>query len=107
MAKRYFPLWSAALLILTHSVAFGLEYPSGFTFMEVPNPLSGDNRTYPLIPRSIPALGESFFDSRFGTVLTRVTQADALGARHEYSRLDPFNRDQSMIILLPGKKEGT
>ena len=87
--------------MLTYSVAFGLEYPSGFTFIEVPDPLSGDNPTYPLISRSVPAIGEPFFDSRFGTILTRVTQVDELGARHEYSRFDPFNKDQSMIILLP------
>ena len=94
-------MWVGALLMLTYSVAFGLEYPSGFTFMEVPDPLSGDNPTYPLISRSGPAIGEPFFDSRFGTILTRVTQIDEFGARHEYSRLDPFNKDQSMIILLP------
>jgi hypothetical protein len=101
MTKRFFFIWVGLLLMLTCSAAFGLEYPNGFTFMEVPDPLSGDNPTYPLISRSVPAIGEPFFDSRFGTILTRVTQIDQLGARHEYSRFDPFNKDQSMIILLP------
>jgi len=89
--------------MLTYSAAFGLEYPSGFTFMEVPDPLSGDNPTYPLTSRSIPSIGEPFFDPHFGTILTRVTQIDQAPnvAILEYSRFDPFNKDQSMIILLP------
>lgn len=101
MAKRLFFIWVGTLMMLLYSVAFGLEYPSGFTFMEVPDPLSGDNPTYPLISRSVPAIGELFFDSRFGTILTRATQIDELMARNEYSRFDPFNKDQSMVILLP------
>ena len=103
MAKRFFSIWVGVLLTLIYSVAFGLEYPSGFTFMEVPDPRSGDNPTYPLVPQSVPAIGEPFFDARFGTILTRVTQIDQAPnvARHEYSRFDPFNKDQSMIILLP------
>jgi len=71
--------------------------------VEVPDPLSGDNPTYPLIPQSVPAIGVPFFDARFGTILTRVTQIDQAPnvAIHEYSRFDPFNKDQSMVILLP------
>lgn len=30
-----------------------------------------------------------------------MTQIDGLNGRHEYSRFDPFNADQSMILLLP------
>jgi hypothetical protein len=66
-------------------------------FVEVPDPLSGDNPTYKLIPASVPAPGESVTDSRFGTVQTRVVQTESL--RHEYSRFDPFNRDQSLVVL--------
>ncbi len=100
--KRLILILNGILLLLTYSSAFGLVYPGGFTLIEVPNPLSGDNPTYPVIPRSAPAPGDSFFDLRFGTILTRVTQIDgqALG-RHEYSRFDPFNKNQSMIVLLP------
>jgi hypothetical protein len=45
----------------------------------------------------VPTPGHSFFDPSFGTILTRVTQGT--GLRHEYSRFDPFNANQSMIIL--------
>lgn len=78
-----------------------LGYPSGFALLEVSNPLSGDNPTYPLVPRAVPAVGESFYDARFGTVLTRVTETEGINGRHEYSRFDPFNHDQSMILLDP------
>jgi hypothetical protein len=91
--------------MITYSNAYGLVYPSDFTFIEVTDPLSGDNPTYPLVPLSVPAIGESFFDPHFGTILTRVTQIETVegspGGRHEYSRFDPFNMDQSMIVLLP------
>lgn len=82
--------------------AHGLDYQSGFSFIQVPDPLSGDNLTYPLIARSVPTVGESFYDPRFQTVLSRVTQADGISGRHEYSRFDPFNCDQSLVILLFG-----
>ena len=72
-------------------------YPDDFTFVEVPDPLSGDNPTYPLVAMNEPNVGESFKDHHFKTVLTRVTQTGKI--RHEYSRFDPFNRDQSMIFL--------
>jgi hypothetical protein len=74
--------------------------PDNFSFMEVPDPLSGINPAYPLIEMEIPAVGHSFFDSRFGTVLTRTTEIDGIRGRHEYSRFDPFNKDKSMIILM-------
>ncbi len=103
MSKRRFFLGTCILSIsiLTCSLLFAqnLEYPSGFDFVEVPDPLSGDNPTYPLIPRNVPVIGESFHDLQFGTVLTRVTQIDGTSGRHEYSRFDPFNVDQSMIAL--------
>jgi hypothetical protein len=67
--------------------------------VEVPNPLSGDNPVYPLIPAGVPAIGVPYTDSRFGTTLTRVTEPDGANSIHEYSRFDPFNEDQSMILL--------
>jgi hypothetical protein len=75
----------------------GLTYPPHFKFIGVPNPLSGDNPTYPLIPRAMPTPGQSFTDSRFGTVQTRITQTTTLV--QEYSRFDPFNCNQSMILF--------
>ena len=67
-------------------------------FVEVPDPLSGDNPTYPLEPVTAPAPGESVDDSRLGTTQTRV--GETLKLRHEYSRYDTFNLGQSMILLL-------
>jgi len=75
-------------------------YPPGFTFVEVPDPLSGVNPTYPLVLRAVPAVGACFTDLRFGTLITRVTQTDGILGRHEYARFDPFNADKSMVLLL-------
>jgi hypothetical protein len=72
-------------------------YPPGFTFVEVPDPLSGDNPTYPLLPRDEPAVGAAFTDHHFGTWQTRVTGRGTL--RQEYARFDPFNADGSLVLL--------
>lgn len=93
------------LLFLTSSLACLVSpisgqaqvYPPNFRFIQVPNPLSPANPTYPLIPRATPAPGESWIDSRFSTAQTRITQSPNLV--QEYSRIDPFNRHQSLIIL--------
>jgi hypothetical protein len=74
-----------------------MAYPADFAFTEVPNPLSGKNKRYSLPERPAPVVGETFKDERFGTFLTPVTQEGKI--RHEYSRYDPFNSDQSMIVL--------
>lgn len=66
--------------------------------VEIPDPLSGDNPTYKLSARDAPEPGASVADAAFGTTQTRVTQT--AGLRHEYSRHDPFNLDQSLILLL-------
>jgi len=83
-----------------HNVCLA-QYPGSFSFTEVPDLLSGTNPTFPLINMNVPAVGNSFFDLRFGTYLTRATVTDGIRGRHEYSRFDPFNMDQSMIILDP------
>ena len=99
--KKRWVLAAALLLTLGMSLpGYALPYLPGFTFLEVPDPLSGDNLRYPLLPRVAPLPGESFFDLRFGTVLTRTVQGNPL--IHEYSKFDPFNRDQSMVILHTG-----
>jgi len=67
-------------------------------FVEVPAPLSGRNPTFKLLSVGVPGVGQSVSDGRFGTVQTRVTETE--GLRHEYSRFDPFNKDQSMILLI-------
>jgi hypothetical protein len=74
------------------------SYPNDFTFVEVPDPLSGDNPVYKLVAMDEPVGGHTFNDSHFKTELTRVTGRGKI--RHEYSRFDPFNADQSMIVLL-------
>ena len=78
----------------------GYQYPANFSFVKVPNPLSGDNPLYPLQAMSVPGIGKSFKDYHFSTKLTRVTQINGINGRHEYSRFDPFNSDKSMIVLL-------
>jgi hypothetical protein len=80
------------------SVCWGLDYPANFTFQQVPHPLAEQNPVKLLRPQPVPTPGQSFFDPSFGAILTRVTQET--GWRHEYSRFDPFNADQSMILLL-------
>lgn len=76
------------------------DYPSGFTFTEVPDPLSGDNPVFAEPDLLMPEVGVPFEDGRFSTRLTRVTEADGIGGRHQYSRLDPFNADGSMVLLV-------
>jgi hypothetical protein len=66
--------------------------------LEVPDPLSGENPTYKISSVRVPAPGSSVTDAAFGTAQTRVVQT--VGLRHEYSRHDPFNQDQSLILLL-------
>lgn len=73
--------------------------PSSTNWVEVPNPLSGDNPAYPLGSAAVPAAGQSVTDDTFNTTVTRVVQTQ--GLRHEYSRFDPFNHDQSMVVLNP------
>jgi len=72
-------------------------FSEDFSFIEVPDPLSGKNPTYPLAARNVPVCGKPFKDAHFNTRLTRATQQT--GIRHEYARFDPFNVDQSMILI--------
>ena len=66
-------------------------------FVPVPEPLSGENPRFPLLPADEPSPGSSVQDNRLGLAQTRVTAR--LGLRHEYSRHDPFNCDCSLILL--------
>lgn len=67
-------------------------------FVEVPDPLSGDNPRYALPAAAAPQPGTYVDDTAFGTRQRRVTQTESL--RHEYSRIDPFNQDGSRILLM-------
>jgi hypothetical protein len=99
MAVRFSLIWVCVSIWIIFSplVSWGLDYPPNFTFQRVPQPLAEQNPVKRLPPRPVPTPGQSFFDPSFGTLLTRVTQGT--GERHEYSRFDPFNANQSMIIL--------
>lgn len=97
--QRVLSILTLGMLAGISSPAQSLQYPPDFRFVEVPNPLSGANPTYPLVAASTPTIGVPFFDSRFATIQTRVTQTRGITGRHEYSRHDPFNVDQTMIVL--------
>jgi hypothetical protein len=99
MKKSLF--FASLLLLLLFSTSVPQESSNDFSFIEVPDPLSGTNPTYPLEEMENPSIGNSFNDLRFGTSLIRATEIDGYRGRHEYSRFDPFNADQSMIILDP------
>ncbi len=93
--------WLILLLFMpSAALSQALPYPDSFSFIQVPKPLSGSNPAYPLVAASLPAVGTPFWDPRFGTLQTRVTETDGINSRHEYSRFDPFNADGSMILLL-------
>ena len=100
MARNIFFRVGCILLSAFGSLLFsqGVDSPPIYPFYEVPNPLSGNNPVYHLIPRAVPLPGKSFHDLCFKTTITRTTKT--LGLRHEYSRFDPFNVNQSMIVLL-------
>lgn len=87
----------AASLILFGDCAVDSQ-AGGASLVSVPNPLSGDNPRYPLLPTDAPEPGASLTDSRLGTTQRRVVAAE--GLRHEYARHDPFNRDCSKVLLL-------
>lgn len=67
-------------------------------FIEVPDPLSGENPRYPLLDAPPPDAGESVDDKRLGSAQVRATGKP--GIRHEYSRFDPFNADGRYILLM-------
>lgn len=92
-------IWLLLLAPLV-TLAQPLPYPDSFSFIQVPNPLAEINPAFPLVDAPLPGIGEPFWDPRFGTLQTRVTVADGINGRHEYSRFDPFNADQSLIVLL-------
>ncbi len=66
---------------------------------QVPDPLSDTNPIYTQQSSGVPPLGTQFTESSFGLGVTRLTNDESVGSRHEYSRFDPYNKDRSMIIL--------
>lgn len=100
MSKHFFFRLGFVLLSALGCLLLCLESdsPPLYPFKEVPKPLSGSNPVYHLVQRAVPVPGKTFHDLSFNTTLTRSTKA--LNLRHEYSRFDPFNRDQSLIVLL-------
>ena len=65
----------------------------------VPDPLSGINPLHSQQPLSFPTAGTQFTEPSFGLGITRLTNDETEGSRHEYSRFDPYNKDQSRILL--------
>lgn len=82
------------------SFAQNATYPPGYRFAEVPHPMEEANPTRPASPLPFPAAGEPFFDPEFGTIVSRATDPDGINGRHFYSRLDPFNANQTLILLV-------
>jgi hypothetical protein len=76
------------------------EYPSDFSLVEIDYPLIEQNQTYRLQYQSIPEIGNCMVEPQFGTHIQRVTAIDGYNGRHEYSRVDAFNADHSMILLV-------
>ncbi|MBN2028017.1 MAG: hypothetical protein JW854_14805 [Actinobacteria bacterium] len=81
------------------------DYPPGFAFTVVPDPLSGDNPHCPEPDLPVTEVGVTFADPCYSTHLTRVTDSDGIDGRHQYSRFDPFNADGSMILLVTDEGE--
>ncbi len=96
---RFFIIYSLICVGMLSSpfVSWGFEYPPNFTFEKIPQPLAEQNPAKQQPAGPVPIAGQSFYDPSYGTILTRVTKGRDL--RHEYSRFDPFNANQSMIIL--------
>jgi PKD repeat protein len=65
--------------------------------LEVADPLSATNTIYTLPSSAVPRAGQTVSDTNLNTYQRRVTQT--LGYRHDFSRHDPFNADQSKILL--------
>lgn len=61
-------------------------------------------RPVPSVPR--PALHKPFVDPVFGTTLVRITDASQVSGvnrvRHYYSKMNPFNADETRAILFSG-----
>ncbi|GEM_PF-2231733 len=69
------------------------------TLYTVPDPLSGTNSLFKQPSFSLPSPGSRIPEPISGLNLTRLTNPGTDGSRHEYSRFDPYNKGQSMIIL--------
>ncbi|MGE5404148.1 MAG: hypothetical protein ACM3PP_04330 [Candidatus Saccharibacteria bacterium] len=78
-----------------------MKYANNFSFIKVQNPLSGNNQVFNLNKMACPDVGKPFVDKDFGTIITRATVVQGFTGRHEYSRFDPYNANQSMILLDP------
>jgi hypothetical protein len=83
----------------------GYNYPIDFAFTAVPDPLSGDDPSCAELQSPLPEIGMAFKEPCFAARLTCVTETNGISGRHEYSRFDPFNCDQTLIVLLTGSGE--
>ena len=83
----------AALMVSVVAVTFSGQG----LLVQVPDPLAGAGPARPLAPKDVPRVGVTFIDGAFRTRLTRVTAGPS--RRHEYSRYDPYNKGQTLILL--------
>ena len=91
------------------SLCFSL--PKTYSAEKVYLDTSSPTPTTLLLPKNYtnfmpPAVGESFSDSAYGTLITRLSNGakqlnDAV--HHEYATMSPFNSDNSRILLLTDK----
>jgi hypothetical protein len=98
MTKNYDKgLLAFFLIISLYCLGSSYSAQDNSPFVEVPNPLSGTNKVYKLESKTEPNVGQYFKDFHFNTTLVRVTNRGKI--RHEYARFDPFNCNQSLILL--------
>ncbi len=82
--------------------SFGISFNAQAKIFGIPDPLSGVNTLYKQQNLTFPQAGTRLKEPTFGLGLTKLTNAGSDGSRHEYSRFDPYNKGQSMIILNGG-----
>lgn len=92
---------SFAVLAVQPLQAISVQNPSAHnpSYFNIANPLSGSNPTFSQGYHALPQIGSRTTEPSFGLGLTRLTNAGNTGARHEYSRFDPYNSNQSYILL--------
>lgn len=81
------------------------DYPTNYSFHEIKDPLAEQNQAFRLQDQESPEVGDCWMEPQLGTIIRRVTSIDGINGRHEYSRIDAFNADHSMVLLITD--EGT
>ncbi len=98
MTQRNRNDWPVGILVVLAVLRLPAISGAELHLVAVPQPLSGENPVYRQLPQPLPEAGRACGDGSLGTCMRRATRQ--AGIRHEYARFDPFNRDQSLILLL-------